>query len=236
MEDTRLLLSRRLRKLREEKGISQEYLSNLVGVTQSSIGNYERGEKLPNADTLRKICEVFNVSADYLLGISGEANYQSPLLKAVPKGAMESYNKVISSLGEMVSYGCTSEYKFNAMKHYASIFTMLLEIDEVVAEEVARMKSLYPDFVSFGKLDAVEIDGSSFLEALIKESPEAKKYVKAFNESLQKINIKVQEVRNKIGIILTVNVFNSVTCRVDTAHENGESSNSSEKKTQGERR
>jgi len=235
MEDTKLILSQRLRKLREEKGISQEYLANMVGVTQSSIGNYERGEKLPNADTLRKICEVFNVSADYLLGLSGEANYQNPRLKAVPNGAIESYNKVISSLEEMVSYGFISEYKFNAMKHYASIFSMLLEIDKVVAGEVAHMKSLYPDFVSFGKLDSVEIDGTTFLEALIKESPEAKKYIRAFNESLKKIDIKIQEIRNRIGAILTVNVFNAVTCRTDV-REKDQNSDDSEKKTQGERK
>lgn len=234
MEDMKLILSQRLRKLRDEKEISQEYLSKQVGVTQSSIGNYERGEKLPNADTIRKICEVYNVSADYLLGLSGEANYQSPRLKAVPEGAMESYNKVISSLEEMVSYSCASEYKFSAMKHYASMFSMFLEIDEVVAEEVARMRSLYPDFISFGKLDAVEIDGSTFLAALIKESPEAKKYVKAFNESLEKIGVRVQEVRNRIGIILTADVFNAVTCRTDVSREKDEGSNDPEKVTREE--
>ena len=60
----------RVKKLREQDGMSQDELSAAAGVSRLSIGNYERGVRKPDVDTLIKIAETFHVSTDYLLGIS----------------------------------------------------------------------------------------------------------------------------------------------------------------------
>ena len=57
-----------LRKLRLEKGISQQQLANEVWVTQQSINKYENHNIEPDIDTLIKLADYFNTSVDYLIG------------------------------------------------------------------------------------------------------------------------------------------------------------------------
>ena len=56
-----------LKKIRKTKKISQVALSVKLGVSQETISAYENGKAYPSIDTLLKLCDVFNVSADYLL-------------------------------------------------------------------------------------------------------------------------------------------------------------------------
>lgn len=66
------MYGKRLREIRQEKGITQKELANLLSTTQSTIGKYEREELEPNVETIINICKIFNVSADYLLGSEDE--------------------------------------------------------------------------------------------------------------------------------------------------------------------
>lgn len=59
-----------LKKLREEKRLSQEQLGYIFNVSQSSISSYESGDKEPDQTTLIKMATFFNVTNDYLLGAS----------------------------------------------------------------------------------------------------------------------------------------------------------------------
>ena len=59
----------RLKKLRLEKGITQEKLGNIIGVSDRVIGYYEADNRFPKDNTLlNKIADYFDVSLDYLLG------------------------------------------------------------------------------------------------------------------------------------------------------------------------
>ena len=60
--------SEMLRKLRNDKGITQAQLAKEIGVSKSSINMYERGEREPSYSTLQKISQYFNISTDALLG------------------------------------------------------------------------------------------------------------------------------------------------------------------------
>ena len=62
----------RLRKLRENPYISQQKLANEIGVTKSTIGLYENGDNVPDVKTLYKLAKYYNVSADYLLGLTDD--------------------------------------------------------------------------------------------------------------------------------------------------------------------
>lgn len=59
-----------LKLLRSEKNMSQQELADALGISKSSINMYERGDRQPNLDMLEKIAEYFNVTVDYLLGIT----------------------------------------------------------------------------------------------------------------------------------------------------------------------
>ena len=65
-----LLFSKRLRELRKEKGVSQVQLGELLGYGDTAISSYETGRNEPSYTDLIRICEVLDVSADYILGIS----------------------------------------------------------------------------------------------------------------------------------------------------------------------
>lgn len=58
-----------LRKLRNERHLTQVQLAKRVGVSDSTIALYETGERLPSLHSLIEIARVFGVSTDYLLGI-----------------------------------------------------------------------------------------------------------------------------------------------------------------------
>ncbi|MBQ8375289.1 MAG: helix-turn-helix transcriptional regulator [Clostridia bacterium] len=64
-----MILSQRIKELRKEHNISQIDLAKKCMVKQSCISKWERGATLPDAEMIVKLTEIFNVSADYLLGI-----------------------------------------------------------------------------------------------------------------------------------------------------------------------
>ena len=57
----------KVKKLRKEKGWSQDEFADKIDIHGRHIGKYENGKVLPNAETLVKISRVFEVSIDYLL-------------------------------------------------------------------------------------------------------------------------------------------------------------------------
>lgn len=58
----------RIRNLREEHGITQKHLAEILGVTRTAVAKWEANENGPNSDVLLKIADYFDVSLDYLLG------------------------------------------------------------------------------------------------------------------------------------------------------------------------
>ncbi len=64
------LFPTQLRKLRKEKGVSQDELSKILGVSKSTLGLWETGDTLPDARSLHDLAVYYGVSADYLLGLS----------------------------------------------------------------------------------------------------------------------------------------------------------------------
>lgn len=60
----------RIKQLRENRGLIQEILAAELGITQQMLNKYERDILCIKVDVLMKIAEYFNVTTDYLLGIS----------------------------------------------------------------------------------------------------------------------------------------------------------------------
>lgn len=60
----------RIKELRLQNGWRQADLATRLHARQQTIGNYETGERSPDVETILKLCEIFDCSADYLLGRS----------------------------------------------------------------------------------------------------------------------------------------------------------------------
>jgi transcriptional regulator with XRE-family HTH domain len=60
----------KLRSLREERKLSQQRIAMDLQISQASISKYELGSAEPDIGTILRLTEYFNVSTDYLLGVS----------------------------------------------------------------------------------------------------------------------------------------------------------------------
>lgn len=66
-------MGERLRNARENKGLLQSQLANLIGVKSSAvISNWEKDTNKPDAEKIVRICEALNISLSYLLDYHGE--------------------------------------------------------------------------------------------------------------------------------------------------------------------
>ncbi|MGE3537403.1 MAG: helix-turn-helix domain-containing protein [Candidatus Tectimicrobiota bacterium] len=60
-------LAKKIVQLRKERNLTQKELASIVGVHFSHMSRYERGISLPSVDVVKKLAQMFHVSADYLL-------------------------------------------------------------------------------------------------------------------------------------------------------------------------
>ena len=58
----------RLKELREEKELTQSQLAKEIGINRRTLSNYETGAREPDIQTIKKLCDFFEVTAGYLLG------------------------------------------------------------------------------------------------------------------------------------------------------------------------
>jgi methanogenic corrinoid protein MtbC1 len=60
-------VSNRIKEQRKRYGYTQKELADLLGVAQTTVANYEQGTRVPDADKLHKMADIFRVTLDYLL-------------------------------------------------------------------------------------------------------------------------------------------------------------------------
>ena len=70
---------KKLSILLEEKNITQRELADKINVTEVTISRYLSGERSPRIEIVNKIAEYFDVSIDYLLGVS---DIRNPVVEA----------------------------------------------------------------------------------------------------------------------------------------------------------
>ncbi len=69
-------LKDRLKELRLEHTLLQKDIAKILNLTTSAYGYYEQGKRIPDSETIKILSEFFNVSSDYLLGISDTKKYE----------------------------------------------------------------------------------------------------------------------------------------------------------------
>ncbi|AAM25290.1 transcriptional regulator with XRE-family HTH domain [Caldanaerobacter subterraneus subsp. tengcongensis MB4] len=107
-------LGERIKQLRLEHGMTQEEFGKLFGVTKYSISLYESNKTSPSDEIKKKIAEYFNVSMDWLMGLT---DVRKPF---IPENYKEKY-KITKR--DMLQYE-------NFIQHVNAFF-----MDDKVAEE-----------------------------------------------------------------------------------------------------
>ena len=75
-----MLFGERLSQLRNEKNMKQEDLGKVFHLSKSTISTYERNEHQPDYNMLVDMAKYFNVTTDYILGVSDQRR-SSKILK-----------------------------------------------------------------------------------------------------------------------------------------------------------
>lgn len=91
--DSQKVLAARLKKLREKTGLNQAAFSESIQLKQPTYNAYEKGANKPQVDTLIKIAQKYNVSIDWLCGLSDD--------EGRPKLFFDTYADILSVIFEM---------------------------------------------------------------------------------------------------------------------------------------
>jgi len=70
------IFAERIRRLRKEKKQTQMQMANYLGCSLRTYQYYESATHYPDIPDLIKLADFFGVSADYLLGRSGERKWE----------------------------------------------------------------------------------------------------------------------------------------------------------------
>lgn len=62
-----MTIADRIQSLRKTKGISQEQLADVVGVSRQAVSKWESEQTIPDLDKIVTMSEYFGVTTDYLL-------------------------------------------------------------------------------------------------------------------------------------------------------------------------
>lgn len=104
---------RLLKKIREDKCLSQNQLAKLAGLTSSAISQFEANLRKPSFEAIINLSKVLEVSSDYLLGIKNDEDKMPNDLKenqyitlfrkvsSLPKDKIEQVEKIIDVISPM---------------------------------------------------------------------------------------------------------------------------------------
>lgn len=119
-------ISTRIKELRAKKGISQQRLAELLGVSRPAISQIETGERKISAEELDSLAKIFNISVDSLLNKergpevilqrdAKERKLQPRIRINVPQKNMEKFKEILlyilNKVGSKPNVGETVIYK-----------------------------------------------------------------------------------------------------------------------------
>lgn len=145
----------RLQVLREQKGLTQEQVKDLVKCDLKSYRDWEKNKRYPSADNLVQLSQLFGVSTDYLLGLSDYTNIGNKEMSEVT-GLSEHAIDILRTInsnrpgGEMypqllsIIIGSSYFIAFiQQIRHYArQIEKIRAELEEGNPDDLALIESL----------------------------------------------------------------------------------------------
>ena len=95
------MLGEQIKQLRLNKKLSQVELSQKLSITKQSVSNWENENIMPSIDMLIKISQIFDVTTDYLLGLSEKHTLDTTGLTEIQISHIQS---IINDLREINYY------------------------------------------------------------------------------------------------------------------------------------
>ena len=105
-----MCFAKRLKELRLANGETQKDLANAIEVGRTTISEYESGKIVPKQEGLLRLANHFNVSVDYLTGVSNERATRKQnisdldaLLNTIHHILLDEYDTPVTYEGEQLS-------------------------------------------------------------------------------------------------------------------------------------
>lgn len=86
-----------LKDLRQNRELTQSQVAKAINISESSIAHYEKGISLPSVDTLVLFAKFFNVTTDYILGLSTMKSDYNTMMNKTFSGTT-TYGKMIEKV------------------------------------------------------------------------------------------------------------------------------------------
>lgn len=198
-----------LRKLRDEKGISQAALAKVLMVSKSTIGLWETGDTLPDAKSLHDIASYFGVSSDWLLGLAEEKSINGDLAQAsrytgLSEETVEKLHKGLSDATKRiltipVISKLISSWDLNRMtENLSNILLITSEAVEEARNNISFEKNYFAKAEIFegGKVMLSAADAKNFMIAQISQELE-------------------QSCRESINLIMTNCLISSLAAQIE---------------------
>ena len=64
------IIANRIREIRKDNKLSQEQFGKILSVSQDNVSLWEQGKSIPGTLYVIAIAKTFNVTSDYILGLS----------------------------------------------------------------------------------------------------------------------------------------------------------------------
>ena len=155
-EENKRIFRKRITSLRRNETL--ESAAERIGIGRTALGYYESGKRIPGIETLLKISHAYNVSCDYLLGLSvkkradfQEGNGGDPMndfkIRQIVdffgdepqiRQAMEECAELIVALNKYLRYKdepkkCLNSKK-NVIEEMADVYVMLRQLEYILCE------------------------------------------------------------------------------------------------------
>ncbi len=147
-----------IKRLRREKDITQEQLSEYLGITSRAISQWECDRTAPDISQIPALCHIFDVSSDVLLGIDIERNndeikkYLDSAQNLCYQGKWEEYTAILREANKKfprdykimhnLADAIVNEYSRKGIKEYDEVFVLCNRILAECTDSSIRYKAL----------------------------------------------------------------------------------------------
>lgn len=183
---TSVKINEQISFLRKQKGITQEELAQVLGVTNQSVSKWESGICCPDIQLLPMLAQYFQVSVDELLGYKPTESFGDILLK-IKSLFQEADEKAVFDLGYKLAFVIAEGALTKGYKSYVPWNT-----DKVRDED--------SDFYKWGFSACSEPEGNSF----IKQNSvfiSSNKYSKPItNQEIRAVYLAIEPLCDKVNL------------------------------------
>lgn len=160
-------MSNKIKELRKQKNLSQKELADMIPVNQTAISQWERGITTPNPDALKRLCQIFNRSSDYFLGIENKETKKGikiPVFGHVAAGVP------ISAIEDIIDYEEITEDLADTGEYFGLVIKGESMEPRMTTGDVVIVRS--QSTIENGEIAIVLVNGDEATCKKIKKTPE----------------------------------------------------------------